>query len=63
MDMQALTQITLAAELVVQGLSHTKIAGHLGRHRETIRLWLKGIATSGLSGFLDRHRQAKQGLR
>ena len=61
--MQTLTQITLASELAAQGLSHTKIAAHLGRHRETIGLWLKGIATDGLAGFLARHTQAKKGPR
>lgn len=63
MDMETLTHITLACELTEQGLSHTKIAAHLGRHRETIGLWLKGIATYGLSGFLERHTQAKKGPR
>lgn len=63
MDMQTLTHITLAFELAEQGLSHTKIAAHLGRHRETIGLWLKGIASYGLSGFLECHTQAKKGPR
>jgi transposase len=63
MDMQTQTQITLAWELAAQGLSHTKIAAHLGRHRETIGLWLKGITTDGLAGFLARHAQAKKGSR
>lgn len=63
MDMQTLTQMTLAFELAEQGLSHTKIAAHLGRHRETIGLWLKGIASEGLTGFRNRHTQAKQGPR
>lgn len=63
MDMQAHTQITLAWELAAQGLSHTKIAAHLGRHRETIGLWLKGITAEGLAGFLARHAQAKKGPR
>ena len=61
--MQTLTQLTLAFELFEQGLSHTKIAAHLGRHRETIGLWLNGIATDGLSGFLDRVGQAQTGPR
>jgi hypothetical protein len=30
MDMQTLTQLTLAFELAEQGLSHAKIAAHLG---------------------------------
>ena len=63
MDMQTLTQMTLVVELAAQGLSHTKIAAHLGKHRETIGLWLTGIATYGLVGFLDRHTQAKKGPR
>ncbi len=61
MDMHILTQLTLAFELAEQGVSHTKIAAHLGKHRETIGLWLKGIAEYGLLGFLDRHAQAKKG--
>ena len=61
--MQTLTQVTLAWELSEQGLSHVRIAGHLGRHRETIGLWLNGIAADGLSGFLARHMQAKKGPR
>jgi transposase len=44
MDLHTLTQLTLGFELSEQGLSHKKIAAHLGRHRETIGLWLKGIA-------------------
>lgn len=63
MDMRTPTQITLASELAIQCLSHTKIAAHLGHHRKTIRLWLKGIATDGLAGFLARHAQAKKGPR
>ena len=63
MDMQTLTHMTLAYELAEQGLSHTKIAAHVGRHRETIGLWLKGIAIYGLSGFLERHTHAKKGPR
>jgi len=51
MDMQPQTRITLAYEL----------AAHLGRHRETIGLRLKGISTDGLAGFLVRHAQAKKG--
>ena len=63
MDMHTLTQLTLAFELAEQGLSHTTIAAHLGRHRETIGLWLKGMATYGLVGYLERYTQAKAGPR
>jgi hypothetical protein len=59
---QARIHITLAVELAEQGLSHTMIVAHLGRHRETIGVWLKGIATYGLSGFLERHTQAKKDM-
>ncbi|TKB65126.1 MAG: helix-turn-helix domain-containing protein [Nitrospira sp.] len=61
--MQPLTQLTLAFELAEQDLSHTKIAVHLGRPRQTVGLWLKGMANYGLAGFLDRHTQAKKGPR
>jgi transposase len=63
MNMHPLTQLTLAFELAEQGLNHTKIAAHLGRHRETIGLWLKGMAHDGLAGVLARHTQAKKGPR
>ena len=63
MDMHTLTQLTRAFELAEQGLSRTKIAAHLGRHRETIGLWLQGLATEGLTGYLERDAQAKTGLR
>lgn len=53
MDMQTLTQLTLALELSEQGLRHTRIAAHLGRHRETIGLWLKGIAMHHASAGYD----------
>ena len=61
--MHTLTQLTLAFEATEQGLSHTTIASHLGRHRETSGLWLKGMARYGFSGFLARHTQAKKAPR
>ena len=61
--MQTITQITLAFELSEQGISQSKIAAHLGRHRETIGLWLKGVQEYGLPGFLHRYTQAKKGPR
>ena len=63
MDMHTLTQLTLAFELAEQGLSHTKIAAHLGRHRETIGLWVQGMATDGLTGYLERDAQTTTGPR
>jgi len=35
----------------------------VGKHRETIHLWIKGIERYGLLGFLNRHDQAKKGER
>jgi len=53
-----MTQIVLAWDLHQQGLNNTHIATHLGRHRETVRLWLKSIQELGLSAFLEQHQQA-----
>lgn len=63
MDMNNLTQITLAWELYGQGIPKIKIAQHLGKHRETVGLWLKATEELGLSGFLSRYEQAKKGPR
>ncbi len=41
--MEKLTQITLASELHKQGVPKSHIARHLGRNRETIILWRRGI--------------------
>jgi len=40
-----------------------QIAKRLGKHRETIYLWIKGIQEIGLLGFLDKYRLAKKGKR
>jgi transposase len=63
MDMSNLTLITLAWELYGQGVPKTKIAKHLGKHRETIILWIQGIERLGLSGFLEEYENAKRGPR
>jgi transposase len=63
MDMQDSTLIALCWELHEQGIPKTRIAQRLGRHRETIHLWIKGIEQCGLLGFLDKHEQAKKGER
>ena len=57
MELQTLTQMTLASELAEQGLSHTTIATLLGRHRETIGLWLKGLRLMGWPALTERPRQ------
>lgn len=63
MDMLNETVITLCGELYEQGMPKARIARKLGKHRETIHIWLKGIERYGLTGFLDRYRQAKKGER
>jgi len=60
MDMNNLTLITLAWELHEQGVPKIHIAQKLGKHRETIILWIQGIETYGLLGFLDRYEKAKK---
>jgi len=63
MDMSNLTLITLAWELYQQGVSKSRIAKRLGKNRETIHLWLKGIKAQGLLLFLERYQRAKKGPR
>ncbi len=63
MDMQNATLITLCWELYEQGMPKVRIAARLGRHRETIHLWVKGVQENGLIPFLDMHEQAKKGAR
>ncbi len=55
MDMQNSTLITLCWELYEQGMPKTRIAGRLGKHRETIHIWIKSIKQYGLLGFLDKY--------
>lgn len=63
MDMSNLTLITLAWELYQQGLPKVRIAQRLGKHRETVHLWIKGIQAYGLLAFLEHYQQAKKGER
>ena len=63
MDMQNNTLITLCWELYEQGIPKTRMATRLGKHRETIHLWIKAIRRYGLLDFLDRYEQAKKGAR
>ena len=60
MDMTNLTLITLAWELHEQGVPKIHIAQKLGKHRETIILWIQGIEAYGILGFLDRYERAKK---
>ena len=47
MDMTNETLITLCWELHEQGMPKTRIALRLGKHRETVHLWVKGIESTG----------------
>ena len=63
MDMLNVTMITMVWELYQEGVPKTHIAQRLGKHRETIHLWIGGIEREGLLPFLDRYQQAKKGPR
>lgn len=63
MDMNNKTLITIAWELHGQGVPKTHIAQQLGKHRETIILWIQGVETYGLLEFLERYDQAKKSPR
>lgn len=52
MDMEKATEIVLAWELHEQGLSKSAIARRLGRNRETVINWIKGVEEQGLKQFL-----------
>ena len=55
--------ITLAWELFESGVPKYRIATDLGKTRETIHIWIKGIHHHGLMGFLDLYEGAKKGSR
>lgn len=57
------SQITLAWELYSHGVPKSRIAGDLGKTRETVHLWIKGIERHGLMEFLDLYEAAKKGKR
>ncbi len=63
MDMTNAGLITICWELYEQGIPKSHIAKRLGKHRETIHLWIKAVGQYGLMGFLDRYQQAKKGER
>lgn len=54
MDMLNHTLIMMAWELYEKGVPKIKIAQDLGKHRETIVLWIQGIEEYGLLEFLER---------
>jgi transposase InsO family protein len=63
MDMTNETLIVLCWELYEKGVPKIRIAQRLGKHRETIHLWITGIKELELSGFLDKYHRAKKGDR
>ena len=63
MDMTNETLIVLCWELYEQGMAKRQIAQRLGKHRETIHLWIRGIKELELLGFLDKYKLAKKGER
>jgi len=63
MDMTNQTLITLAWELYEQGVPKLHIASKIGKHRETVHLWIRGIQDLGLLPFISQYEQAKKGQR
>lgn len=57
------SQITLAWELFTHEVPKSRIAVDLGKTRETIHLWIRGIQRYGLMGYLDVYEMAKKGKR
>jgi len=63
MDMLSETLITVCWGLYEQGMPKSRIARRVGKHRETVHLWIKGIREHGLNQFLEMYHQAKKGER
>ena len=64
MEMRQETKITLAWELLEQGLPKGHIAKHLGLSRRTVIRWSQAFKQYGnLAVFLDHYHQAKRGPR
>lgn len=60
MEMKQTTKIILAWELFEEGLPKMHIAERLQVNRDTVRLWVQGIAEIGLVEFLDAYTNAKK---
>ena len=59
-----MTKITIAWELLEQGIPKSHIAKHIGVSRQTIIRWSQAIQKHGdLQRFLDHYQQAKKGSR
>lgn len=64
MEMRQDTKITMAAELLEEGMSKSHIAKRLEVSRRTVIRWSQGIQkASSLTAFLDEYHQAKRGSR
>jgi transposase InsO family protein len=64
MEMRQMIKITLACELLEQGVPKSHIAKHLGVHRRTVIRWEQAIQQHGdLQVFLEQSQQAKKGPR
>ena len=65
MEVDQITKIGLAWELFENRVPKSHIADRLEVHRETVHLWISGIAPrpQGLIGFLEDYRKAKKGER
>lgn len=63
MDVKQTTKIVLAWELFEEEIAKNHIAKQLGIHRETVGIWIGGIAKIGLKEFLDSYARAKKGER
>lgn len=63
MDMLNTSLITLTWELFTQGVPKSRIATDVGKTRETIHIWIKGVREHGLMRYLDVYEMAKRGKR
>ena len=62
--MRQMTKITMAWELIEQGVPKRHIAKHLGVSRRTVIRWSQAIQEQGdLQSFLEAYQQAKKGPR
>jgi len=64
MEMRQMAKITIAWELLEQGIPKSHIARHLGVSRRAIISWSQAIQAHGdLQSFLHHYQQAKKGSR
>jgi transposase len=61
--MEKATEILLAWELHEQGMSKSTIARRLGRHRETVIIWIAGVQAQGVKPFVEASQTACKGPR